>query len=223
VSPAAGARLPVGERRSQPPPNPGDIPTSAFWESARPVAMLSPRPGVRSRPDARVHAVATASSPVRVVVASRDGAAVERSVRARVQDCELVTVRGGGHSRRRAATGPAFAREQVRVAEPRRTCPWRRAGLRVTGLSSPASCGNCGHLDRETRRRSSPVRRATGRPSTGVRAAAYVFACEDSPGRRSRSVEGRRVSVSAVASNSPQTRNQGSHRKACHCSALWSA
>jgi hypothetical protein len=42
----------LGELASPPLPNAGDIPTSAFWESARPGVFISPTPAVRSGPDA---------------------------------------------------------------------------------------------------------------------------------------------------------------------------
>ena len=48
-APAPGfrRRSRLGERRSPAAADPGEIPTSAFWESARPVALLSPTPGVK--------------------------------------------------------------------------------------------------------------------------------------------------------------------------------
>jgi hypothetical protein len=50
--PAELGRTRLGEPASPPLPNAGDIPTSAFWESARAVCLLSQRHATKSGPDA---------------------------------------------------------------------------------------------------------------------------------------------------------------------------
>ena len=88
--------------------------------------------------DRWVHAKGTASSPLRVAVASPDGAAVERSGPAAVQVCELVTVRGGGHRRRWAPRAPRPRASRCVSSSPRWTCWWR--GARTCPLGLALSC-----------------------------------------------------------------------------------
>jgi hypothetical protein len=52
-------RSQLGELGSSALPNAGDIPTSAFWESARPGVAIAATPSVRSGPDAWNHAIGT--------------------------------------------------------------------------------------------------------------------------------------------------------------------
>ena len=51
-------RVLLGELASLALPNAGDVPTSAFWESARPGVAIAATPSVRSGPDAWNHAIA---------------------------------------------------------------------------------------------------------------------------------------------------------------------
>jgi hypothetical protein len=62
TAPAPTARLHLGELTSPLLPNAGVIPTSAFWESARPGVFISPTPAVRSGPDAWNHAIGTVTA-----------------------------------------------------------------------------------------------------------------------------------------------------------------
>jgi len=65
VSHILARRSVLGELTSPALPNAGDIPTSAFWESARPGAAIAATPLVRSGPDAWNHAFAQASRVAR--------------------------------------------------------------------------------------------------------------------------------------------------------------
>jgi hypothetical protein len=63
VRTAAAGRSRLGESASPPLPNAGDIPTSAFWDSARPGVSIAATPSVRSGPDAWIHAEAQVERP----------------------------------------------------------------------------------------------------------------------------------------------------------------